>query len=109
MAIEYEKLAERTEKWGIDVTVRFHGDGIDTTKTFCFKDKEILASEYTARMAKARANLQNDLEESRLPSAYDIADKLEEHFTTNDTITKEDFESLKETGELPVKVIERIL
>jgi len=103
MAITYELLNQRQEKWGIDVTVEFLDDetGKKYTKTFGFKTQGELDSEYVARMAKAISNIEDDIAEQALPTERDITDELEKYFEENETISKEDFESIKTTGKVP--------
>jgi len=85
MAITYTKLSEITEKWGIDVSVRFADAGIDVTKTFNFKTQLELDKDFVTRMAKAIANIENDIAESQTPNEFDIIEKALEYVDMNIT------------------------
>jgi len=81
--ITYVKLSEKQERWGIDVTVNFTDKEVDVTKTFRFDDQEQIANEFTARMAKAIVNIENDITERQKPNEFEIIDKVFEYVDSN--------------------------
>jgi len=97
MAISYQKLREVSERWGIDVAVRFSDVGIDITKTFSFANKEQITKDFGSRMLKAISNIEARMEAEKKPADSDIFVRCEKHFEANPTMSKAEYELIKNT------------
>lgn len=103
--ITYNKTSERYEKWGVDVTVDFFDDGkYVLTKTLRFDDQEQIDTDYDSRIVRALSNVQDTMDEERIPNAVYQIEELKKHFDTNITLTKEDYLELELTGKIPLAV-----
>lgn len=104
--ITHNKISERTEKWGIDVTVQFFNDGdYVLTKNFIFKDQKQIDTDYDARMVKAVSNVQDKLDEQSMPTEITKMEELKKYFETEDTLSKEDYLKLESTGEISISEV----
>jgi len=84
--VEYVLMNSVTEKWGIDVTVRFSRDDIFKYKTFGFENQGEIDSSYDDRMEKAIDNYIEDRERDITPD--EIVSKINAYFQTHTEITR---------------------
>lgn len=104
--ITYNKISERTEKWGIDVTVSFNNNGVyHTTKTFRFDNQKQLDTDFSVRMIKALSNIQDSIDETLEPTIDEKLEAIEKYFETNTDMSKEDFIELKDTGSVSISEV----
>ena len=95
--ITYVKQSEQKEKWGIDVTVHFTDKDVNVTKTFTFKNQEQIDNDFAARMVKAIENIEHAIAERKKPQDQDIAERILKHFATNTSMSKAEYENIKNT------------
>lgn len=84
--IVYNKVSERPQKVGIEVTVDFSSNGITKTKIFLFADQDDIDTNFTARMDKAIQNFIDGRERDITPT--EIVEKLNNYFSSNTTLTR---------------------